>query len=49
MNRGDLVTVVMVDSATAVRRARLGKRIGRIDSETMRRVERAPARFLGPE
>jgi mRNA interferase MazF len=39
----------MVDKAVTVRRARVGKLIGRLDSDTMLAVGRAPARFLGLE
>jgi mRNA interferase MazF len=38
---------IMVDKLTRVRRANLGQRIGRIDSETMVRVEQSLAVFLG--
>ncbi|BAS07760.1 toxin MazF [Arthrobacter sp. Hiyo4] len=38
---------IMVDKLTTVRRANLGQRIGRIDSETMVAVEQSLAVFLG--
>ncbi|MGD9617095.1 MAG: type II toxin-antitoxin system PemK/MazF family toxin [Alphaproteobacteria bacterium] len=42
-------SIIMVDKAVTVRRARIGKRIGCLDNDTMRRVDRALARFLGLE
>jgi len=38
---------VMVDKITTLRRDRLRSTIGRLDQETMRRVDRALAVFLG--
>ena len=38
---------VMVDKITTLRRERLRSTIGRLDQETMRRVDRALAVFLG--
>ena len=38
---------IMVDKATAVRRDRIGKAIGRLDDTTMIRVNRAVALWLG--
>jgi mRNA interferase MazF len=38
---------IMVDKLTTVRRANLGQRIGRIDSETTVAVEQSLAVFLG--
>jgi mRNA interferase MazF len=38
---------IMVDKAVTVRRRRIGGRIGRVDDDTMRQVDRALARFLG--
>ena len=38
---------IMIDKAVTVRRSKIGRRIGRIDDDTMRRVDRALARFLG--
>lgn len=38
---------IMVDKATAVRRDRIGKAIGRLDDSTMIRVNRALALWLG--
>jgi mRNA interferase MazF len=38
---------IMVDKLTTVRRANLGQRIGRVDSETMVAVEQSLAVFLG--
>jgi len=38
---------IMVDKATAVRRDRIGKAIGRLDDSTMIRVNRAVALWLG--
>lgn len=40
---------VMVDKAATVPVARVRDRIGRLDPDTMRRVDRALARFLGLE
>ncbi|WP_263406474.1 type II toxin-antitoxin system PemK/MazF family toxin [Pseudarthrobacter sulfonivorans] len=37
----------MVDKLTTVRRANLGRRVGRIDSETMVSMEQSLAVFLG--
>lgn len=42
-------SVIMVDKAVTIRSARIGKRIGHLDSKTMRAVDRALARFLGLE
>lgn len=41
------ISQIMVDKLTTVRRANLGQRIGRIDSETMVAVEQSLAVFLG--
>jgi mRNA interferase MazF len=38
---------IMIDKAVTVRHDKIGRRIGRIDNATMRRVDRALARFLG--
>ena len=40
---------IMIDKAVSVRRPKIGRRIGRVDPATMRRVDRALARFLGLE
>lgn len=41
------ISQIMIDKLTAVRRDRVGKRIGRLDEETMARVNRALALWLG--
>ena len=41
------VSQIMVDKLTTVRRANLGRRVGRIDSQTMVSVEQSLAVFLG--
>jgi len=41
------VSQIMVDKVTTVRRDRLGKAIGRLDDETMLRVNRAIALWFG--
>ena len=41
------ISQIMADRLTTVRRANLGQRIGRIDSETMVAVEQSLAVFLG--
>jgi mRNA interferase MazF len=41
------ISHIMIDKAVTVRRSKIGRRIGRIDDDTMRRVGRALARFLG--
>lgn len=41
------ISQIMVDKLTTVRRATLGQRIGRVDSETMVAVEQSLAVFLG--
>lgn len=38
---------IMVDKAATVPRDRIGRRIGRLDTETLLRVDGGPARFLG--
>ena len=38
---------IMIDKAVTVRRSKIGRRIGRIDDDAMRRVDRALALFLG--
>ena len=38
---------VMIDKAATVPRSRIGQRIGRLDSATMRAVSAALAKFLG--
>jgi mRNA interferase MazF len=38
---------VMVDKATTVRRSKIGARIGQLDEQTMRAVDRALRDFLG--
>jgi mRNA interferase MazF len=38
---------IMIDKAISVPRTRIGHRIGYVDTATMRRVDRALARFLG--
>jgi len=38
---------VMIDKAATVPRSRIGQRIGRLDSDTMRAVSAALAKFLG--
>ena len=38
---------IMVDKTATVPRRKLGRRIGRLDDDTMRRVDRALAQFLG--
>ena len=43
------ISHIMIDKAVTVRRTKVGRRIGRVDDETMRRVDRALARFLGVE
>jgi mRNA interferase MazF len=43
----ELVSQIMVDKLTTVRRTSLGRRIGRIDSKTMVSVEQSLAIFLG--
>lgn len=43
----DRASQIMVDKLTTVRRANLGQRVGRIDSETMVAVEQSLAVFLG--
>ena len=40
---------IMIDKAATVPQTKVRNRIGRIDSETMRAVDRALARFLGLE
>jgi mRNA interferase MazF len=40
------ISQVMVDKITAVPRAKIGSRIGRLDTSTMQSVSRALARFL---
>lgn len=47
LNGLDRSSHIMVDKLTTVRRANLGQRIGRIDSETMVAVEQSLAVFLG--
>ena len=41
------VSQIMIDKATAVRRDRIGKALGRLDDGTMIRVNRAIALWLG--
>jgi mRNA interferase MazF len=41
------VSQIMVDKLTTVRRTNLGRRVGRIDSQTMVSVEQSLAVFLG--
>lgn len=41
------VSQIMIDKATAVRRDRIGKAVGRLDDGTMIRVNRAIALWLG--
>jgi mRNA interferase MazF len=41
------VSQIMVDKLTAVRRASLGQRVGRVDAKTMVAVEQSLAVFLG--
>ena len=43
----ELVSQIMVDKLTTVRRASLGRRIGRVDAKTMVAVEQSLAVFLG--
>jgi mRNA interferase MazF len=38
---------IMIDKAVTVRRNKIGRRIGCLDDDTMRLVDRALARFLG--
>jgi len=38
---------IMIDKAVTVRRSKIGRRIGRIDDDTMGRVDGALALFLG--
>jgi mRNA interferase MazF len=38
---------IMIDKAATVARRKVGRRIGQLDDVTMRRVDRALARFLG--
>jgi mRNA interferase MazF len=38
---------VMIDKAATVPRSRIGRRIGRLDGDTMRAVSAALAKFLG--
>src|SRR5690606_25016789 len=38
---------IMIDKPTAVPKARIGQRIGRVDTHTMRAVSLAVRRFLG--
>jgi mRNA interferase MazF len=38
---------VMIDKAATVSRRKIGRRIGRLDDYTMRRIDRALAQFLG--
>jgi mRNA interferase MazF len=38
---------IQIDKAVSVSRHRIGRRIGRVDEATMRRVDRALMRFLG--
>jgi mRNA interferase MazF len=40
---------IMIDKIATVSRRKFGRQIGRIDEVTMRRVDRALARFLGLE
>lgn len=40
---------IMVDKAATVPRSKIGRRIGRLDDDTQRRVDHALARFLGLE
>ncbi|MBT2568776.1 type II toxin-antitoxin system PemK/MazF family toxin [Arthrobacter sp. ISL-85] len=47
LNGLDRVSQIMVDKLTTVRRTNLGRRVGRIDSETMVAVEQSFAVFLG--
>lgn len=47
LNGLDRVSQIMVDKLTTVRRTNLGRRVGRIDSETMVAVEQSLAVFLG--
>jgi mRNA interferase MazF len=41
------VSQIMVDKLTTVRRANLGRRVGRVDAKTMVAVEQSLAIFLG--
>jgi mRNA interferase MazF len=41
------ISQIMIDKATAVRRDRIGKSIGRLDESTMIRVNRAVALWFG--
>jgi mRNA interferase MazF len=38
---------IMIDKAVTVRRDKIGRRIGRVDDDTMRQVSRALAQLLG--
>jgi mRNA interferase MazF len=40
---------IMIDKATTVRRAKIGRRIGSANAETLRAVDAALAKFLGFE
>ena len=41
------VSQIMIDKVTAVRRSRIGKAVGRLDDDTMVRVNRAMSLWLG--
>lgn len=47
LNGLERVSQIMVDKLTTVRRTSLGRRVGRVDSETMVAVEQSLAVFLG--